>query len=200
MKKTLILFTLLMCTLFASAGQKQIGTFYSSYFHQSYPVSIGINESGKLDCVRIDLASEYESESANLYLYPSQVSPFVDFLTQMKNKFSEWINVAKANNVTDMTKAMDFESSDVTVSWYAADHWRFAFKHHMQPHFKITKSGEFVVYCTDKVFAVNNKYLTLTYYFAFGKPEDIQALIDMLQPTNLEKFVKEEDNKSDLFK
>ncbi|MDR0367613.1 MAG: hypothetical protein LBH82_00550 [Bacteroidales bacterium] len=188
----------LFCIVNVSFAEKVVGTYSLSYFNKQYDIEASEIKNGKFS-VYIQVSAERDFTRAMIEVKSSDLEEFTQFLTQMKDKYVEWANVAKENNVTDMSKDMDFKSPSTTICW-SSSKWFFSFGHKLQPRFLILDSGKMVVTIHKKVTASSNQYIDEKIYWVFSDATEIDELISQLNAEKIISKLQEKENASDLFK
>lgn len=197
MKKKFI--TALIC-LFATlnlSAQEKIGSYPCSYFETEYDVEASLKD-GKYSFY-VGIGAESKRTTANLQFYGESLDEFKNKLVKVKSKYEEWTKVAKENNVTKMTKEMDFNLPEVTVCWLGSK-WFFSFNKALTPKFMILGGGQPSVVFVKKVTASSNEYIDETIYWVFSSPSEIQKLIDILDFDKIKQKLGGEEKTKELFK
>ncbi|MBE6332029.1 MAG: hypothetical protein E7070_06965 [Bacteroidales bacterium] len=199
MKKNILAFCLLLSTCFNCFSQKITETYHSNYWDKDYDIIISPT-SDNSDIKNLSIEVEGKGfKDVELMFDGPQIDDLQNSLIQVKEKYSEWTNVAKQNNVTDMSKEIPVSIPRFTVAFYGSK-WYFHFKTISKFYFKILSSGTMAIILSEKVTASSNEYIDETFYWVFESPEEMSSFINKIDKNNLLKKIKEESNKSDLFK
>lgn len=195
--KFLFVFVSLFLSVNSSFGEKVISSYTSSYFNKEYNIEASEIKNGKFS-VYIQVAAE-GSSNAMISLDNTELDKFNDFLQKTKEKYIEWSKVAKDNNITEMSKEMDFKSPSTTICWLGSKWW-FSFGIKLQPRFLILDDGNYVVTIVKTVRASSNEYIDETIYLVFSTPEEIDVMISLLNEEDITAELQKAQNSSDLFK
>lgn len=196
MKK--FLFSLLSVVALCSSlgAQEKVDEYYNSYFEKIYKIEASQNN-GDLS-VYFGVEGDSNNDNVMFGLDNDKIDKFIEGLVAAKQKYGEWVDVAKANNVTKMTKEMDIIFPRVTVCWYGSKWW-FDFAHKIQPVFMITTNGNYVCVFSGKAQASSNEYIDQKYYLALSSVEDFDTLIAKLDPTQIKEKLNSKQQVEDLF-
>jgi hypothetical protein len=198
MKKILLIIACLLCFLNVALAERVVGRYSLSYFDKTYEIEASKIERGKFS-VFIQVSAKDADTRAMLDITNDKVDELKQALSEMKEKFMEWSNIAKDNNVTEMEKTMDIRFPSMSVCWHGSK-WFFSFGHKFQPKFMILESGKHIVLITRKVTSSSNKYIDETIYWVFSNPEEIDELISQLDIERIESELTKTKNESELFK
>lgn len=198
MKITIVTLLFLFCAMSASFAIKTVGTYSLSYFDKEYSIEASEIKNDKFT-VYLGVSGAKETRTTMIGVESKNIEAFVQFLTQMKEKFVEWSDVAKENNVKDMSKDMDFKSPSTTICWYGSD-WFFSFDQKLEPTFKIRDNGEKIAFIYKKVTASSNQYIDESIYWVFSTPEEFDALIEQLNVEKIMAKLQNTQKASDIFK
>jgi hypothetical protein len=199
MKKLLVLIASLAVYMYANAETVKIGNYYTSYFKAEKEVWASKNSDGLYD-VMIFVAGEYSESTVAFRVKGENLQSFINSLMLIKQKFVEWDNVAKQNNVKKIVKKFDITFPRVTIAWYGTD-WYFSFNHKLEPNFMVLESeGTSHVVFQSKVISSTNEYIDQEYYLVFSSAEEIDSLISIIKPENIKIKMEQKDSQADLFK
>jgi hypothetical protein len=198
MKKILFLLACSLCFLNVAFAEKVVGKYSLSYFDKTYEIEASEIKKDKFS-IYIQVSAKKSNTRAMLEIESDKVDELKQALSKMKEKFVEWSNIARDNNVTDMTKSMDIRFPSMSICWRSSK-WFFSFEHRFQPEFMILESGKHVVFITKKATSSSNKYIDETIYWVFAYPEEIDELISQLDIERIKSELTKTQNESDLFK
>lgn len=198
MKKINILCFLFFAIILSVNAQKKVDSYYNEYFEKDFDILVAEDEKKEEYTLYLGVSAEREHREAVISIKSKDLKKSRETLIQIKEKFIEWSKIAKENNVTDMTKSMDYSLSRVTVAWYGSK-WFFAFNQTLRPTFSILKDGRHIIFFTKKVTASSNEYIDEEIYWAFLTPEEIDIIISWLDAGKIKKLMDSEKNKKDLF-
>lgn len=176
-------------------GQEKIGTYHSNYFDGDFYVKYS-EETGEY-CIQII----GETAIRDCYFIFNDIDNFRTSLSDAKDKYAEWVKVAKENNVKTMSKDMDIKFSKGTFAWYSRK-WHFNFYAVPKPRFLITSTGDylFLLFLGEEFSASDNQYITEKAYWAFSSVSGIEELLNLISQETLQKFLDSKATKDDLFK
>ena len=180
-------------------GQKSFSKWHSSYFDKTFDVKVS-NEikNGVFDIYIYAIDENYNTDIC-LNFDSNTIDDFKAFLENVKSKYIEWKNIAIANNVSDMTKEMDFKTPSCTACWYWADEWYFSFGVKLRPTFMILDDGRMVVMIVKEFTASDNRYITNTMYMVWGCEQDIDSMIEALNIDEMRTMVNSRVDTNQLF-
>ncbi|MDH6353844.1 hypothetical protein M2132_000161 [Dysgonomonas sp. PH5-45] len=190
-----------LCVLFlvpcvSIYAQKKVATYEMSYFSdKKYDIEGLLDKDGMLS---VYIGVEGKAKTTTVKFEEKELKELKNTLEQIKNKFSEWSKIAKENNVTDMTKEMDFSLPKSTICWYSSK-WFFAFNQELKPTFMILEGNRHIVSIVKKVTASSNKYIDETIYWIFSSPQEIDAFINLIDIDKLKQELGKEKKTEELF-
>lgn len=197
MKKNLLLIWVALLVVAPIRAQKNVGSYYNSYFDKSYSVEASL-DTGELR-VYFDVEGSSHSDSVCFFIKgEDNLNAFEAALLSAKAKYTEWVEVAVNNNVTQMTKDMGISFPRVTVCWYGSQWW-FDYNHPISPYFIITDSGQHVCVFRGEATASSNEYIDQKYYLALASVEDFDNLYAALRSQTIIDKLNSEKRVEDLF-
>ena len=128
-----------------------------------------------------------------------KVDEFNNSLLQVRDKFKEWRQIARDNNVTDLTKEVDVKIPNVMIGWYGTQ-WYFSYRNSIKALYMILDSGKDVIIIAKEATSSSNRYISETIYIAFSEPEEIDELVSQLNLEKITSKLNNETNTLDLFK
>lgn len=190
MKKFLLSFILLVCSILVyGQNTKELGSYHSSAFNKEYLVTAQWNKAGNLYSIDIQVEDPWNKlRHAYITIRPKDLNTFRVYLNKLKNKYVTLANSIKAKKIQDQKlKKVSIESTlDFFLSWYDEDEvWHFASDATIAPTFGVKKSLPVMLcigYGKD-----NEGDSDCNYCLGFGKVSDLQGLINILQPSNINK-------------
>ena len=197
MKRTLFSFLALVLAI-PCFSQKEVSSYYSTYFSKDFSVMASYQDNGSLK-EYITIESDRGDDNTLILLEGSEITSFIESINKIKTKYLEWVNVAKENNVTDMSKEFDISMPRVTIAWYSSD-WFFHFRFILKPRFVVTAKGKAVFVITGEATASSNEYITRDIYFALEGEKDFDGFLEAISPDKIKEKLDAEQNKKDLFK
>ena len=185
MKKAIILSYVLIALVYSTSAQKA----YQSYANGDMSINITPGKTQGDMYMGID--------EIGIILNEDTRTEYLEFLTSSYAKFTEWSDVAKANNVTDMSK--DIKEFNVS-GYFQYGGWKFGISKHVSK-FSIDADGSHMCYVYVGQFqASTNEYMEsdATVYFL------TQVLIDELalhlNEVTISEFITKHNSTDDLFK
>jgi len=194
-------FIFLFCIMDISA-QRRVDTYSLSYFDRVYDILASTEIRNGRFRVFIEVSAQRESTRATIDVENTEMAGLIRFLVDMRDRYVEWSEIATANNVTELSRRMDFRSPPVTVSWLGAgsSEWRFAFRERLQPRFLILNDGRHVVVIVQEVQSSSNRFIRETIYWVFSDAQEIDELIARLDVERIAKKIQEAQNINELFR
>jgi hypothetical protein len=200
-----ILFSILIIyfgnILFAQSDK--LSSYHSSHFNKDYQVTISAKSIEDFDLF-IDAASldniVYEG---GILLKSSEYSKFLNCIDSAAAKYSEWVQVAKTNDVKELDKMMNLQC-DVDAYFTFGGEWQFAFTVPLQFGLRIlTKDGKtkyLLIIRTQELISSKNEFITMSgVAMVFKTPEEINAFKTAISKQNISDFIKKPKTE-DLFK
>lgn len=195
MKKIFLLLIsiILSCSAYA---EQTVGRYQNTYFGKEFEIEAA-QKNEKLQSVYIGVLSD-DNRKAFISVDGKNLESFKSALELVRDKYLEWVKVARDNNVTEMRKDFNIKFPSVNVCWKGAEWW-FAFGRKVTMRFLILDDGKMVASWSPKVTASDNRYIDEQIYFVFGDEDDFNNLISQLDyQTILNKLLNTHKNE-DLF-
>ena len=127
------------------------------------------------------------------------VKRFRTQLAYCKNKFIEWEQVAKHNNVSDFKKEIDARFPNVEVWWVGLEWYSSNKKNFIKPLFVVNDGdAAFGTYGLATHWA--NEFIDQEFYMLFETAYEIQSLINALDITKIKNVLNQEKETDALFK
>ena len=195
MKKILlfIAFSLLTTSMYA---EKIVATFTMSGTKRN--IEAGIDSKGDLnvfiqvvgeDCEYVLVRVEGEED----------IKKFRSQLEYCKNKFIEWEQVAKRNNVSNFKKEIDATFPNVEVWWVGLEWYSSNKKNFIKPLF-LVNDGDASFGATGAATHWNNGFITQSFYILFETPAEVQSLIDALNISKIKSSLDRDAETDALFR
>ena len=194
MKKILLLiaFTLLTTSVYA---EKIVGTYTMSGTKRN--IEAGIDNKGALN-VFIQVVGEYSDYVMIRVTGEEDIKRFVSQLTCCKNKFVEWEQVAKRNNISDFKKEINATFPNVEVWWVGLEWYSSYKKNFIKPLF-LVNGGDASFGATGAATHWNNEFITQSFYILFETAYEAQSLINALDITKIKRILNQETRTDALF-
>lgn len=194
---------MLICAVSLNA-QELLGTYKSSYFsgENEFTVEYSI-ENGSLYLAG---AGETPNSKSGLIINKNQRSTFISNLTEIQKKYNEWVNIAKSNNVNDISK--DFVIVDQNFKGYWLSYSRdWHFDSSVKPTYKFrvleSKNGDIkylIIINSGELESSSNRYMTYDQVLiVFSSSEEIQNLINLISDESIENLKNKQTSTDSLF-
>ena len=194
MKKILLLIAFTLLTT-SSYAEKIVATFTMSGTKRN--IEAGIDNTGALN-VFIQVVGEYSDYVLIRVEGEADIKRFIAQLTYCKNKFIEWEQVAKSNNVYDFKKEIDATFPSVEVWWVGLEWYSSHKKNFIKPLF-LVNNGDAAFGTTGAATHWNNEFITQSFYILFETAYEVQSLIDALDITKIKHALNQEAQTNALF-
>ena len=196
--KKILLITLMSFIYLNTFAEKEVGNYYTDYFeNKKFVIEASEPKDGEFT-LYIQVAGD-DSEKAFVSIDSDKVVDLITFLTNMKNKYVEWSDVAKNNNISEFNKEMKFKTPRLGVAWLGSKWW-FSYGHRIAPTFRIMDDGSHIVSMVRKAKSSSNQYIDETIFWVFGSSEAIDSLISQLDVKRILGLFEKQSNASGLFK
>ncbi len=199
MKKMILLFISIFCALSINVfAEQKVGTY--DVLDRSLDVEAGYDSRGQL-IAYVEIIGEYSHRDVMLCIKgEDDIKSFVSALRQVKDKYTEWKGVAKANGVTDYKKAIDVDFPNVEIYWRGSSKWYSTFsRNFIKMIFLVDDEGSATVGCGGEAEDWENEYVTEKWYFLFGSPYEIDGLTKVLDTEKIKSKLASKQNTDDLF-
>ena len=192
-----ILFTLALLITFTVYSQKEYGKYTTSdgvLINSSAVVIDGDSQGG----VYLNLSDDGKT-SINFKSEKERIE-FINFINRTYIKFKEWKTKAEENNVTDTRKEIESGMFGNNISFYYGS-WKFSFgKNKVSTYMSINEKGKVIYYLyIPSVEASDNEFIESDSMVLIMYDQDIESLNNILSSEVIDKFVKSETSKDDLF-
>lgn len=196
MKKLILVFLLVFTATFAAVAEQQVGLYQNAYFGKDFTIEAA-QKNSKLSDVYIGVTAK-DSKNAFIDVSGDDLDYFKQSLIQVRDKYLDWVKVAKENNVTEMSKEFGIKFPSVNIAWKGSKWW-FSFRVKVNMSFLILDNGKMVAKWTPKVTSSSNQFIDETIYFVFESEDDFNNLISQLDyDTIMNKLLSTKKNE-DLF-
>ena len=168
MKKLIGLTMLLLINLSGFAADRVVVVYELSFFEKSFDIRASEVKKDKFD-VYIEVGTESIYRTAMISVPNTKLDELKTSLKEMRDKFEEWSQVAKDNDVEKLTKPMEVKFPRIDIYWYTSK-WNFSRNNSVQPIFFIL-DGVHLATIVKKAISMSNKYINETIYLAFKTTE-----------------------------
>lgn len=199
MKKNVFIISFLFMTVMSFA-QEKVGGY--TMHGTSYEVAAFIDKTGTLVTL-VRVLGKYESDEVIIKIdSEDNLLSFVQALKKTKAKFIEWKNVAKKNNVKDFIKEMGIVYPKVQICWFGVTELNFSFiDDYVKMKFIVSDDGLDIYFGTGGTAKYwDNEYIEQEWYMLFYNIDEIQSLIDVLNPQKIKNVLNSAANVDGLFK
>lgn len=204
MKTLLTVFTIMGITLNLH-GQDKFTTYINSYAQKEFEISVAFDEKNREKfTLYIDAYSlEKVHDKGGFKVEEKELDGFLKAIQEAKAKYIEWVQTAKQNNVTDVTKNMEIKCKAGGYFLYGRE-WEFQFM--IKPVFKfmVMKSGNELKYIlsvhTGQLTSSSNQYMKVDgFLLLFENTEEVDAFTSELTFEKIKAF-RDKPKSQDLFK
>lgn len=194
-KLNLIILFVSLFTIVTNA-QETVDSFSNAYWNKDLTIEASL-ENNNIKSVYLQVEAK-DAKSAYISIDGKNVETFKASLKLVRDKYLNWIKVAKDNNITDMDKEFDISFPRATVVW-SGSKWWFSFNNRIRMIFLILDNGKMIALWNPKVTSSSNKYIDETIYFVFSCEEDFNELISKLDSQAILDKLTAKKNNEDLF-
>lgn len=193
----LLLFVLMS---FVTFSQEQYKEYTNSYLGKTYDIEIGDKGDLYIGAYSMDKISSL----CGLVLMKDKIEDFSNSLVEAKGKYVEWVQTAKDNNVTELTKDISIKSPKIS-SYFKYGDIHFDFSVTPSFEFKITNTNGEVRYLllvrSGKLQSSSNQFTDSDgWIIVYTSEEEISTFIDNISIEGVEKHLQQSTEKEDLFK
>src|SRR5690606_36555707 len=147
----------------------------------------------------LGLKTETPNRPGSIVLENTKIEEFKNALIQTRDKYTEWIEVAKKNEVKEMNKEMDIKFPTVNIAWLGTK-WFISFGQRLKPTFIILDENRYIVSFYNKNYSSSNKYITEGTYWVFSSVDEFNEMINKLDQEKLKKEAEGSQSNKELFK
>ena len=187
-----IAFTLLTTSMYA---EKIVATYTMSGTERN--IEAGIDSKGSLN-VFIQVVGEYSDYVMVRVTGEDDIKKFRTQLSYCKNKFIEWEEVAKSNNISDFSKEIDATFPNVEIWWVGLEWYSSYEKNFIRPVF-LVNNGDASCGTMGQATHWANEFIDQEFYILFETANEIQSLIDALDITKIKYALNQEYQTNSLF-
>lgn len=203
MKKLLFTLALSVLPLIGFAQNENFGEFQMSYFKTKSNHYIQLTDkNGELERIFIEGFSMDNTSNDGMFIIDvKKIEQFKAYLTEMKNKYVEWTETAKTNNVTELDKEIPYSNKNTYSAGFKYGSWQFDFSVTPTARFKIIDKEILLIIESQKLQSSSNRYIdSKGLVLVFSSVNEIQDLINQLDITKMNESIKKDTSKNDLFK
>ena len=195
-----MMMTLMMCLItMVSFGQEKYTTYDNLYGEKTYEVSISQEDNGKYTLYVDMMSMDNLLESGGVMITEKEHSQFLSTLNEAKVKYTEWVNTAKENNVTDLSKSMSYKVKVGGFFQYGSK-WNFQYVVNLTFDFRIVNGKNLLIVRTGELTSSSNQYMTHDgFVFVFQNEKEIEEFINILSTEKVVEYMNKPKS-TDLFK
>jgi len=198
MKKLLLTLIILSISSSIFAQTQQIGTYPMGWLRK--PGYISVSDIRKQNfTVNIQVEAMYDFTNAWISVRSRDLDRFVRFLTQVRDKYAEWSETAKTNNVTNTSVLMDFWSPRIRTSWQVGTS-SFFNDYKIRAKFMVLRDGSPIIDFSFTATHITNRFIKEEIKWAFLLPSQLDELISQLDPGAIRKKVQKAGDNRELFR
>jgi hypothetical protein len=199
--KTLLLITLFLISSHIILYSQDIySSYYNDFTKKNFNIEIILNDNSEYVIFINMLSSDDTNPNGGIYITNYEHSDFIDTLKKASLKYQEWTDIAKENNVRDLTKIMKiyFQTSgffQIKNEWSLVNVIKLKFK------FRIVDGEKYLMILgTNKLKSSEDQFVTHDeFVLVFSSLNELDYFIDLLSVSNVKNFIKK-PKKNDLFK
>lgn len=170
-----------------------------SFDNKSYDISISYKSADKYTMYMDMIPLDDVSKSGGIILTEKYHSNFVSSLDEARLKYIEWVNTAKENNVTELTKSMPIKCKTNAYFLYGSK-WNFQYSINITFDFKISNGSYLLIIRTGSLVSASNQYMKSSgFVYVFQSDQEIENLSNLLNVERVHEYITE-PKASDLFK
>ena len=185
--KKLILLALVLFSSISLFAEKKVASY--TLFGEEKEIEAYVNKKGEL-CIFIEVLGEYKNDRVMINVDGDKnITALATAWKEVKEKFIEWLDVAKKNNVTNFNKEYPTTFPRCQI-WWTGTKWRSTYTgSYLKPRFMVLEDGTSSTTCGGTAKDYDNQYITQKWYQIFQSPDEIQTLIDALDPQQIRKVL-----------
>ncbi len=197
MKKFMLFIAFALCTMAANA-EKVVGTYKMG--GMSREIEASCNNDGSLKKIYIEVLGEYKNDKVFICISgEDDLNQFISKLTYCKEKYVEWGNVAKDNNITDYTKPFDVTFPNIELYWRGSEWFSTYKRNHLKPLFMVSSDGKTSLGAGGKAKHWDNEYIDQRWYLILISEAEFDGLINALSPEKIKSELNKNENADALF-
>lgn len=195
--KKLILLAVVLFSSFSLFAEKKVASY--TLLGDEKDIEAYVNKKGEL-CIFIEVIGEYKSDRVMINVDGDKnIIALASAWKEVKEKYIEWLDVAKKNNVTDFNKEYPTTFPRCQI-WWTGTKWRSTYTgNYLKARFMVLEDGSSSTACAGTAKDYDNQYITQKWYQIFQSPDEIQTLIDALDPQQIRKVLDGDTEADALF-
>lgn len=202
-RKLAMVGSLLMILGLGVNAQEKFTTYDNTYIGKPFEIDISIQENNQFNLYIYALSLDAIHETGGFLVSDKNYLGFINALTAAKSKYVEWIQTAKANNVTELDKLIPASCRLAGYFMYGND-WQFQFLVNPTFNFKIIERNGSIEYLllvrTGELESSSNQFMDVDgFVLAFTSEKEIQTFLDSISMDKIKEFMNK-PKVEDLFK
>lgn len=184
-----------------SFAQDKIGTYEMSYFTKDPTQLVEASKDGSFYILGVSLNGGTTGRTGGITVEAKKLVEFKAALAQARDKYAEWLQVAKANAVSELDKAMEIAAPKVQGYWLTSN-WHFDFSTPLTFRFKVMTDGkQLLIVTTEKLQASDNQFMDHDgFAFVFSSVAEVDALLALLDQAKVTAHFEEKEKAKAIFK
>jgi len=183
-------------------GQEKINTYTMTFFDTSPTFDVSATQdNGNYEYFVSMFSMEGERSPVVLMIEkPEEMQSFVDNLSDALSTYMEWDSISKANNVTDLNKAMSIKSERFKAAFHYGSNWNFDYAVRLSYTFKHVDGQPVLIIRTGELNSSSNQYIDSDGgVFVFSSEDEIEEFIESLDRKHAVEYFNQKQNKESLF-
>jgi hypothetical protein len=204
MKKITIILALVFLALQSNA-QEIYSRYTSSFINESFDLGLFKNSDSKYSLYVFGYTTERIKEKCGVFFDNKEHESFLKTLKDAKQKYIEWKNIAKINDVKDVNKPMEIKSFCNGGFFYYGGKVQLKLSFNVEYYFVvITTEGRpsnyLLILQTGEMKSVSNEFIKSSgANIIFSSEEEIESFINNISLEKINGLLAKPDKK-DLFK
>lgn len=187
-----ILFSIFLLFSVNLFGQVPFATYQSSYVGKTYKASVSFPDSSNYMVFMEMFSLDKLSPEGGMLMDWIEHLLFTRQLSEAKNKYVEWVKVAKQNNVQSLEKPIDLDCYTKSYFYFGGE-WRFQFIVKLSFTYKILDGKHLLIVKTGKLVDDKNEFITHNgFAMIFTDVNEINKFLNDLSVKKVEEFRKQQ--------
>lgn len=188
---------LMMCFTMVSFGQEKYSSYDQTYGSENFEIAIS-GDSTNFKIYVNAYSLDRSIKNGGVILDTKTLEGFTQMLKNAKGKYIEWVDIAKQNKITEMSKPMEYKTK--CKGFFSYGTWQFDYSVTLTSRFKILETKNLLLLDTQEMVSETNQFMKCDgFAFIFSDVKEIDNLLLLLSKEELKKFF-EKPKKEDLFK
>jgi hypothetical protein len=196
-----LIFILLLIS-FNAYSQENFSTYRNEYTKATYNIQIAKNKDNTFRLYIDSWSVDKSSTKGGIIIDEKDYNNFVNYLIKSKDKYKEWTETAKSNNVKELDKIMNYKCHANSYFMYGKE-WQFAFDIQLKSHFMVLEVVDvkyLLLIKTGQLVSSSNQFMKVSdFMIVFENTDEIDKFLNAIQLSKIKEFMLQPDKK-DLFK